>query len=80
MARSSYCWVLMDFDEKKELPYIVGVWTVKHELETYLRNRPPGSLKDAWVERHRDGKPGPWASWYSLDDLTSGSQGIVSSH
>jgi hypothetical protein len=50
MARSSYIYVLWKFGTPDR---ILGMFTVKHEMETY-RQRLTGTT---YVERFRDGQP-----------------------
>lgn len=51
MARSSYIYVAFSGEA------IIGAWTVKHEMATFLKNR--HDITD--IRRYRDGRPdAPW--------------------
>lgn len=51
MARSSYIYVLYRFDD----PRVLGVFTVKHELEAYRKRE--GLTATTFAKRHKDGHP-----------------------
>ena len=54
MARSTYIYILFHLDGD-----VIGAFTVKHELETFIKVNPQPT--GAKMRRYRDGYPGQFA-------------------